>query len=115
MQQPATAPAPRLSGKRVLVTGGAGFIGSHLVERIVREGPAHLVVVDNMFLGSEDNLAEARRLFPSLRLHRQDATDYDAMTAILGAERIDVVFNLAILPLPTSLVNPRWTVDVNVA
>jgi UDP-glucose 4-epimerase len=106
---------PNLTGKRVLVTGGAGFIGSHLVERIARERPANLVVVDNLFLGREENLRDARRLFPGLIMHRQDATDYDAMTAILSAEHTQVLFNLAIVPLPTSLVNPRWTVDVNVA
>jgi len=109
------ATGPRLTGKRVLVTGGAGFIGSHLVERIARERPSGLVVVDNLFLGREENLATARRLYPGLTVHRQDATDYDAMTAILSAERTEVVFNLAIVPLPTSLTNPRWTMDHNVA
>ena len=113
MEDPARG--PRLARKNVLVTGGAGFIGSHLVERIARERPARLVVVDDMFLGRDDNLADARRMFRSLHVHRQDATDYDAMTAIVAAEQIDVIFNLAIVPLPTSLVNPRWTVDVNIA
>jgi UDP-glucose 4-epimerase len=108
-------PAVSLRGRSVLVSGGAGFIGSHLVERIARDDPSNLVVVDNLFLGREENLADARRLYPGLRFHRQDATDYDAMGAILSSERTEVVFNLAIVPLPTSLVNPRWTVDVNVA
>ncbi|MCJ7769687.1 MAG: NAD-dependent epimerase/dehydratase family protein, partial [Dehalococcoidales bacterium] len=39
-----------LKNKSVLVTGGAGFIGSHLIDRIIREGPSNLVVVDNFFL-----------------------------------------------------------------
>ena len=104
-----------LTGKRVLVTGGAGFIGSHLVERIARERPRVLSVIDNMYLGRPDNLAAARELFPELNLHVQDASNYDAMGAIVAGERIDVVFNLAIVPLPASLINPRWTVDHNVA
>lgn len=104
-----------LTGKSVLVTGGAGFIGSHLVERIAVESPARLVVVDNLFLGREENLGQARGRFPGLKLYKQDASDFDAMAAITAAEGIDVVFNLAIVPLPASLVNPRWTVDVNVA
>ncbi|MCA1587781.1 MAG: GDP-mannose 4,6-dehydratase [Chloroflexi bacterium] len=104
-----------LAGKGVLVTGGAGFIGSHLVERLAREAPARLSVVDNMFLGREENLADARSLFPELKVHVQDAADYDAMAAIVNSDGIDVVFNLAIVPLPASLVNPRWTVDHNVA
>jgi UDP-glucose 4-epimerase len=104
-----------LTGKSVLVTGGAGFIGSHLVARIAREHPSRLVVVDNFFLGREENLLEARYLYPALTLHHQDAASYDEMGAILSAERTEVVFNLAIVPLPTSLVNPRWTVDVNMS
>jgi UDP-glucose 4-epimerase len=107
--------APSLAGRGVLVTGGAGFIGSHLVERIAREEPRRLVVVDNLFLGREENLADARGLYSTLKLYTQDAADYDAMGAIIAAEKIEVVFNLAIVPLPASLVNPRWTVDHNVA
>lgn len=104
-----------LAGKNVLVTGGAGFIGSHLVERIAAEHPARLVVVDNLFLGKESNLAVAQASYPGLKVYRQDAAAFDAMAAIVASESIDVLFNLAIVPLPASLVNPRWTVDVNVA
>jgi nucleoside-diphosphate-sugar epimerase len=50
----------RLEGKSILVTGGAGFIGSHLVDRLAAENPEIVVVVDNLFLGREENLAEAR-------------------------------------------------------
>lgn len=104
-----------LTGRNVLVTGGAGFIGSHLAERVAAERPANLVVVDNLFLGTTANLSAARTAFPGLRFHRQDATDFDAMRTILVAEEIEVVFNLAVVPLPTSLVQPRWTVEVNVS
>jgi UDP-glucose 4-epimerase len=104
-----------LAGRSVLVTGGAGFIGSHLTDRLVAEAPANLVVVDNLFLGKERNLAAARQAFPGLRFYRQDTSDYDAMREILTVEETDVVFDLAVVPLPTSLERPRWTVDVNLA
>ena len=103
-----------LGGKSVLVTGGAGFIGSHLVDRLVLEAPANLVVVDNLFLGRERNLAEARRALPALRFFREDVSDFAAMSGILAAEEIEVVFDLAVVPLPTSLERPRWTIDTNV-
>ena len=104
-----------LAGKSVVVTGGAGFIGSHLVDRLLDDRPANVVVVDNLFLGKEANLEEARRAFPDLRFYEQDAADYDAMREILVAEQADVVFEMAVVPLPTSLVRPRWTCDVNLS
>ena len=61
-----------VSGKRVLVTGGAGFIGSHLCERLVSEGH-DVLCVDNYFTGSKDNVAH---LFnnPNFELMRHDVT-----------------------------------------
>jgi len=104
----------KLTGKSVLVTGGAGFIGSHLAERIAQEAPKKLVVVDNLFLGKEVNLYLTRERFPGLKFYKQDATDYDAMKRIISNEAIDVVYNLAVVPLPTSLHMPLWAIDVNV-
>jgi UDP-glucose 4-epimerase len=103
-----------LRDKSVLVTGGAGFIGSHLVDRIILEQPGNLVVVDNFFLGHEDNLAAARSAFPALVVHRLDASDLAAMHQLVQAEAIEVVFDLAVIPLPTSLRYPVWTVQTNV-
>ena len=104
-----------VAGRSVMVTGGAGFIGSHLTDRLIAEEPANLVIVDNLFLGKDDNLASARERFPALKFYREDVSDYDAMRAILASEAVDVVFDLAVIPLPTSLERPRWTVDVNLA
>jgi UDP-glucose 4-epimerase len=106
---------PALLGKRVLVTGGAGFIGSHLVDRLAAAGPAGLTVVDNLFLGRLENLAAARQAFPALTFYEQDASDAATLERILRAESVDVVFDLAVVPLPTSLERPQWTVEVNVA
>ena len=104
-----------LAGKRVMVTGGAGFIGSHLVDRVVADGPASVVVVDNLFLGKRSNLDASREAFPDLHFHEQDASDYAVMRRILEDEPVDVVFEMAVVPLPTSLVEPRWTCDVNLS
>jgi UDP-glucose 4-epimerase len=106
---------PSLHGKSVLVTGGAGFIGSHLVDRLVEESPSRLTVVDNLFLGREENLAHARDRYPGLRLYRDDATDSAALARIVAAEAVEVVFNLAVIPLPATLVKPRWGIEHNVA
>lgn len=93
-----------LVDKSVLVTGGAGFIGSHLVDRIVRESPRSIVVVDNLYLGKLSNLDEAKAIYPGLRFYQQDVADCDRMRVILEREESEVVFNLAVTPLPASLV-----------
>jgi UDP-glucose 4-epimerase len=104
-----------LKNKSVLVTGGAGFIGSHLVDRLIQEKPSNLVVVDNFFLGKESNLQEARANYPKLKILHQDASNYGAMKQIMKDEGIQVVFNLAVTPLPASLTRPRWAYEENMA
>jgi UDP-glucose 4-epimerase len=99
----------KLMGKSVLITGGAGFVGSHLADRIIRENPANLTIVDNFFLGKEVNLSDARKSFPDLKVIRVDASDLAAMRQIVTSEKTEVIFDLAVIPLPTSLVYPFWT------
>jgi len=100
-----------LHGRTVLVTGGAGFIGSHLVDRIVRDDPARVVIVDNLWLGRQENLADALRRRPDTALHIVDASNNTAMGRICGETRFDVVFALATIPLPASHVRPRWAAE----
>ena len=103
-----------ITGKSVLVTGGAGFIGSHVVDALVAAGAGRIAAVDNLFLGRRDNLAAAETQTDELRFYEQDAGDLDAMQRILEENETEVVFDLAVIPLPTSLERPKWTVDQNV-
>ena len=107
----------RITQSGVLVTGGAGFIGSHLVDRLIDEKPENLVIVDNFYLGEDKirNLSSAKGRFPSLKIFHQDAANMQLMKQILTSENIDVVFNLAVVCLPASLTKPKWTYDTNVA
>jgi len=77
---------PRLDSKSVLVTGGAGFIGSHLCERLIEAGH-EVVCVDNMFTGSRRNV-EALLGHPRFELLRHD------VTFPLYVE-VDEIYNLA--------------------
>ena len=104
-----------LKNKSVLVTGGAGFIGSHLVDRLIQEGPSRVVVVDNFFLGSESNLDLAFSVYPDLEIIRLDAADLGAMQDLVVDRGIDTVFDLAVVPLPTSLSFPALTIHTNVS
>jgi UDP-glucose 4-epimerase len=101
-----------LQGRSVLVTGGAGFIGSHLVDRLLQRG-ATVVVVDNFFLGKRENLADAQASGGPLTIVNEDATDLPAMREIVERHRIQDVFNLATKALEYSFDNPRGAFEVN--
>lgn len=103
-----------LEDTSIMVTGGAGFIGSHLVDSLISEHPYEIVVVDNMFLGKRSNLREAERRAKNLKIFEQDASDIEKMGIILKDHDIDIVFNLAVLPLPHSLEYPKACNDKNV-
>ncbi len=103
-----------LKGKSVLVTGGAGFIGSHLVDRLIQEEPSNIVVVDNFYLGKRSNLQEAKANFPSLKIVKLDCSDQNRMEKLVKEEDIEVLFNLAVIPLPVSLTEPCWVYRHNV-
>lgn len=100
--------------KSILITGGAGFIGSHLVDRLIRDEPRRITVVDNFFLGSVENLTAAQAARPDMDIIRLDASDLAAMQDVVTTHEVDTVFDLAVIPLPTSLTYPAWTVQTNV-
>jgi UDP-glucose 4-epimerase len=72
---------------RVLVTGGAGFIGSHLVDELVREGDHEVVVLDDLSTGYPENLNSEARLVEG------NVADMDAVEA--AVEGAETVFHLA--------------------
>jgi UDP-glucose 4-epimerase len=78
---------------KCLVTGGAGFIGSHLVDRLLQDGH-QVVVLDNFINGRPENLAQHHGS-PSLSLQPVDITDYEAVPPHFRS--VDWVFHLAAL------------------
>lgn len=101
-------------GRKFVVTGGSGFIGSHLVDTLLEAGAAKVAVVDNFFLGNEANLSNAQARFgDTLTVYREDAADANAMRAVIDAATPDVVFNLATKALPYSFFNPVGAATVN--
>jgi UDP-glucose 4-epimerase len=77
---------------RCLVTGGAGFIGSHVVDGLIARGD-RVTIIDNLSSGREANLSEA--LPRGADLHVADVTDADAVCEIFAGTKPEVIFHLA--------------------
>jgi UDP-glucose 4-epimerase len=100
-----------LTGKRVLVTGGAGFIGSHIVDLLCEEGCREIVALDNLVRGRPENLEEARERGP-VRLVDGDIRDKELMASLV--EAADLVFHQAALRITHCAAEPRFAMQVMV-
>ena len=78
---------------KVLVAGGAGFIGSHLIDALLAEGH-DVVCVDNFFIGTKENIAHLHEN-SHFTFYEQDLTEFDKMLEIFKAEQVEYVFHMA--------------------
>ena len=78
---------------QVLVTGGAGFIGSHLCDRLLNRGD-EIVCVDNLRLGRRRNISHLETS-PHFRFVELDVLDEPAFTTLFANRRFDAVFHMA--------------------
>ncbi|MFZ5819440.1 MAG: NAD-dependent epimerase/dehydratase family protein [Chloroflexota bacterium] len=100
---------------RYLVTGGAGFIGSHLVQTLL-EGGAFVRVLDNFSTGKRENLAGLVGRFDGSRLQVQEGDVRDPAAVASALEGVEVVFHeAAFISVPESMEKPQECFDVNVA
>jgi UDP-glucose 4-epimerase len=102
-----------IAGQSILVTGGAGFVGSHLVDRLLLEGAREVVIIDNLFVGSEDNLSSALATGRAV-FYRDDAELSTSLDYIFEKHSIDIVFNCATKALNYSFLNPANAFSTNV-
>ena len=102
----------QLEGKRILITGGTGSLGTALVERLLKLGVCESITV---FSRGEDNQHEMRQRFPAKSLHFVigDVRDYRAVSSVVS--KADIIFHTAALKhVPTCEVNPIEAVKTNI-
>jgi UDP-glucose 4-epimerase len=93
---------------KVLVTGGAGFIGSHIVDKLVALGD-EVVIVDNLSTGEESNINDKATFY------NVDITDREALEAVFEGEKPEyVIHHAAQIDVQQSLKNPAFDAQVNI-
>ena len=101
----------QLDGARVLVVGGAGFLGSHIVDQLTDSRVSEIVVLDNFVRGTRENLRDAVR-DPRVSVVEGSVTDLDLLRRLM--EGTDYAFHLAALWLYECVNEPRSALEVNV-
>jgi len=92
----------------ILVTGGAGFIGSHLCDSLIEEGH-HVIIVDDLSSGV------MKHVHPEAVFFKQDIRDQEALTRIFDSQSIDIVFHEAAQTMvPYSIEHPIVDADLNI-
>jgi UDP-glucose 4-epimerase len=99
----------RLSGRRYLVTGGSGFVGSHVVEQLVQAGVGEVIVLDSVL--RETNLAGPLGS-GRVRAVEGDIRQADRLAELLDG--VDGIFHMAVLPLGPCQQDPRRCLEVNI-
>ena len=104
-----------LAGKTFLVTGGAGNIGSYVVEALVRERAKRVVVVDNFYNGYMENLNAAQAQDRTeIVICREDISEHARLLAIFNQYEPEYVFNLASMLTLDAKIEPLQAVKYNV-
>jgi UDP-glucose 4-epimerase len=94
---------------RVLITGGAGLIGSHLADHLVQEGVREIVILDNFVRGRRDNLAGVLRT-GRVTLLEGDIRDRDLVAEAMSG--IDIVFHQAAIRITQCAHEPRLALEI---
>jgi UDP-glucose 4-epimerase len=100
-----------LRGGRVLITGGAGAVGSNLADQVVRAGAEEILVLDNFVRGRRENLAWALAN-GSVDLIEGDIRDRDLVADVM--QGVDVLFHMAALRITQCAAEPRTALEVMV-
>ena len=93
---------------KILVTGGAGFIGSHIVDILIDKGH-NVIILDNLSSGRKENINSDAKLFEA------DITDFDKVERIFREEKPEIVYHLAAqIDVRKSVENPVFDAKINI-
>ena len=98
-----------MRNSRILITGGAGLIGSHIANQLVEEGVGEILVVDNFVRGRRENLTHALSK-GSVRLIEGDIRDRALLAEVMPG--VDVVFHQAAIRITQCAEEPRLALEV---
>src|SRR5438477_7786798 len=91
--------------RKILVTGGAGFIGSSLAERLSKDEENYVVIVDNLLTGSVSKIPKSSH--HNVKFIKADVNDFNDISAIFHAYKFDYVFHYAaVVGVKRTLANP---------
>ena len=96
----------KFTNKTILITGGAGFIGSHLTDALIEQGH-NVSIIDDLSNGKKENVN------PKAEFFKKDIRNFDEILPLFKGK--DFVFHLAAMPrIPLSIKNPRETNEINI-
>lgn len=98
-----------MQNSRVLITGGAGLVGSHIADLLLQEGVAEIIILDNFTRGQRSNLAKAQAQGP-LVIVEGDIRDRQLLADIM--QGVDVVFHQAAIRITQCAEAPRLALEV---
>lgn len=99
----------KVKDSTILVTGGAGFIGSYVIEELIPLQPKKIVIIDNFIRGTKENMKSFINN-PIIEIHNADIRDTDKLEACI--EGCDYVFHMAALRINACAANPKEGFDV---
>lgn len=99
----------KINNSKILVTGGAGFIGSYVVEELIRYNPAKIIILDNLVRGSFENMESFIDL-PVIEFVQGDIRNKDVLESCVSGS--DYVFHMAALRINSCAANPSEGFEV---